>query len=57
MNSHGGPWELEKGKTYTDIIQSASRPNPDVDKLLGGFGDWLNRQPTEYLQKHKVFWE
>ncbi|WP_347330490.1 hypothetical protein [Marinimicrobium locisalis] len=42
----------EKGKSYTDIIKSASRPNPDVDRLLSGFGDWLKEQPEEYILKH-----
>jgi len=26
---------VDQGHTYTDIIQSAARPNPDVDTLLG----------------------
>ncbi len=30
-----------KGKSYTEIIESAQRPNPNVDKLLGGFKAWL----------------
>ncbi|MDP2713399.1 hypothetical protein [Rheinheimera sp.] len=42
-----------KDKSYTDIIRSASRPNPDVDKLLAGFADWLKKQPPEYLIKHQ----
>ncbi len=42
----------QKGKTYTDIVNSASRPNPDVDKLLGGFSVWLKQQPVEYVRKH-----
>ncbi|WP_024462242.1 hypothetical protein [Marinimicrobium sp. LS-A18] len=42
----------EKGKSYTDIIKSASRPNPDVDKLLSGFSDWLKEQPEEYILKY-----
>jgi hypothetical protein len=29
------------GKTDTEIIESASRPNRDVNDLLGGFEDWL----------------
>ncbi|GAA0550727.1 MULTISPECIES: hypothetical protein [Rheinheimera] len=42
-----------KDKSYTDIIRSASRPNPDVDKLLAGFSDWLKKQSPEYLIKHQ----
>jgi hypothetical protein len=30
-----------KKKSYAEIIQSAQRPNPDIDKLLGGFKKWL----------------
>jgi hypothetical protein len=30
-----------KGKTWADIIDSATRPNPDVNSLLGGFKNWL----------------
>ncbi|MCP3872105.1 MAG: cell wall-binding protein [Desulfobacteraceae bacterium] len=30
-----------KKKSYAEIIESAQRPNPDVDKLLGGFKKWL----------------
>lgn len=35
---------LERGKSNKDIIDSASRPNPDIDRLLSGFKDWLRRQ-------------
>ncbi len=30
-----------KKKSYAKIIQSAQRPNPDIDKLVGGFKKWL----------------
>jgi uncharacterized Zn-binding protein involved in type VI secretion len=43
---------VKQGRTYTDIIKSASRPNPDVDTLLGKFGEWLKQQPDSYIQKH-----
>lgn len=34
----------ERGKSNMDIINSASRPNSDIDRLLSGFKDWLRRQ-------------
>lgn len=43
---------VNQGRTYTDIIKSASRPNPDVNGLLGKFGEWLGKQPDSYIQKH-----
>jgi hypothetical protein len=42
---------VNNGRTYTDIIKSAARPNPDVDKLLSGFGDWLSRKPDDYVKQ------
>lgn len=45
-------WFVNNGRTYTDIIQAAARPNPDVDALLGKFGDWLKQQPDSYIQQH-----
>jgi len=30
-----------RGKSFEQIIESASRPNPDINKLLAGFEDWL----------------
>ncbi|ODC03114.1 hypothetical protein BFW38_05700 [Terasakiispira papahanaumokuakeensis] len=42
----------QRGKTYSQIVESASRPNPDVNKLLDGFGKWLSKQPDDYIQKH-----
>jgi hypothetical protein len=42
---------VNNGRTYTDIIKSAARPNPDIDKLLGGFGDWLSKKPDDYLKQ------
>jgi len=31
-------------KTDAQIIESAARPNTNVDKLLGGFEEWLRAQ-------------
>ena len=31
-------------KNFEDIIDSASKPNSDIDKLLEGFEEWLRRQ-------------
>ena len=33
-------------------MESAARPNSDVNKLLNGFGKWLTKQPDDYVQKH-----
>lgn len=41
---------LQQGRTYTDIIQSSARPNPNVDQLLGKFGEWLQQQPDDYVK-------
>lgn len=32
------------GKSDMDIINSASRPNINIDKLLSGFEEWLRGQ-------------
>jgi uncharacterized Zn-binding protein involved in type VI secretion len=37
---------------YDKIISAAKRPNPDVNKLLGGFSDWLGKQPSSTLAKY-----
>ncbi|MBQ3783781.1 MAG: hypothetical protein II838_10125 [Lachnospiraceae bacterium] len=34
----------EKGATNMEIINSSSRPNANIDKLLSGFEEWLRRQ-------------
>ena len=34
----------EKGSTNLEIINSSSRPNANIDKLLAGFEEWLRRQ-------------
>lgn len=34
----------QKKATNIDIINSASHPNSDIDKLLAGFEEWLRRQ-------------
>ena len=33
-----------KGATNIEIIDSSSRPNLDIDKLLSGFEEWLRGQ-------------
>ena len=35
---------LRDGKTYDQIIESASRPNANIDSLLSGFENWLKGQ-------------
>jgi hypothetical protein len=42
---------VDSGRSYTDIIKSAARPNPDVDKLLAGFSDWLSTKPDDYIKQ------
>lgn len=42
---------LQQGRTYTDIIHSSARPNPNVDQLLSKFGEWLQQQPDAYVQQ------
>lgn len=37
---------------YDKVISAAKRPNPDVNKLLGGFADWLKKQPTSRLKRY-----
>lgn len=34
----------EKKATNIDIINSSSKPNSDIDRLLAGFEEWLRRQ-------------
>lgn len=34
----------ERGATSMEIINSSSRPNSNIDKLLSGFEEWLRRQ-------------
>ena len=34
----------EKAATNKEIIESASRPNSNIDKLLSGFEEWLREQ-------------
>ncbi|WP_277761773.1 hypothetical protein [Pseudomonas sp. A34-9] len=48
-----GDYLIKNGRSYTDIIKSAVRPNPDVDTLLGNFGEWLSKQPASYLQRYQ----
>ena len=35
---------ISRGKTFEQIIESSSRPNADINKLLSGFEEWLRRQ-------------
>jgi len=41
----------ERLLSNADIIKKASRPNPDVDKLLRGLKKWLGRQPDDTISK------
>ena len=36
--------QLLKTKSPSQIIESASRPNTDIDNLLSGFEQWLRGQ-------------
>jgi hypothetical protein len=36
---------------FDKIIGASSRPNENVDKLLQNFGDWLKKQPPDYIDK------
>jgi hypothetical protein len=36
---------------FDKIIGASSRPNENVDKLLQNFGDWLKKQPPDYIEK------
>lgn len=36
---------------YEQIISAATRPNPDVNGLLGKFKEWLAGQPPDFLQQ------
>ena len=49
----GPTYDLLKasGKTDTEIIAGAARPNPDVNQLLAGFQDWLGKQDMSTLQR------
>lgn len=40
---------------YSKIIDAAKRPNPDVNKLLGGFSDWLGKQPASKIEQYSIF--
>jgi len=35
---------IKSKKTFEQIIDSASRYNPDINGLLAGFGEWLRRR-------------
>lgn len=35
---------LKEGKTFEDIINSSSKYNSDINKLLSRFEEWLRRQ-------------
>ena len=36
--------DLLESKTYEEIIKSSSKYNPNIDKLLSGFEEWLRGQ-------------
>jgi hypothetical protein len=43
---------LKKGsKSDADIISGAKRPNPDVNKLLSSFRNWLRDQDPETVRR------
>ena len=50
-NNLKGIDKLTDRQLYEKIIGGASRPNPDVDKLLGGFNDWLSKKPDSFIMK------
>jgi len=58
LNRYGDPLGptvdllVQRGKTYSQIVKDAAKPNPDVNKLLDGFGKWLSKQSDDYVQKH-----
>ena len=37
-------WLIDNTKTYKDIINSASHPNVNIDKLIPDFKKWLKEQ-------------
>jgi len=48
----GLTWEAALKKydsDYKRLAEAAIRPNPDVNKLLSGFNEWLIQQDVEYL--------
>jgi hypothetical protein len=46
-------WLKASGKNNQQIVDGACRPNPDVNKLLSGFGDWLAQQPVGDLKRFR----
>lgn len=46
-------WLKNSGKNNKQIIDGACRPNPDVNKLLSGFGDWLAQQGLSDLKRFR----
>ncbi|WP_322064882.1 PAAR domain-containing protein [Burkholderia ubonensis] len=42
---------------YGKIIDAAKRPNPDVNKLLGKFSEWLEKQSTSKLSEYSQMGE
>ncbi|MFQ6550402.1 hypothetical protein AADZ90_020855 [Aestuariibius sp. 2305UL40-4] len=45
---------MTRREAYESIIAGAQRPNPDVDRLLAGFDQWLSGKPPEFIAEH---WE
>ena len=38
---------------YHKIISASTRPNPDINRLLAGFKDWMAGQDEMLLRKHE----
>lgn len=47
----GPKWEdLEKRRSYEDIIRSSARPNPDINAFLAGFRSWLLTDGAQHVR-------
>jgi hypothetical protein len=46
-------WLKGSGKNNRQIIDGACRPNPDINKLLAGFGEWLATQGLSDLKRFR----
>jgi hypothetical protein len=49
-------WLLEQDRTAESIIQSALRPNADIDRLLSGFEQWLRSMDARQLRDSFGMW-
>jgi len=36
---------------YKYITEGASRPNSDINKVMGDFNKWLSKKPDDYILK------